>query len=48
MELLSDELGRPQDRFESVHVVGTNGKSSVTRMTSALLTAHGRRSGCSG
>ena len=47
MELLSDELGRPQDRFESVHVVGTNGKSSVTRMTSALLTAHGRRSGCS-
>ncbi|HYG96684.1 MAG TPA: cyanophycin synthetase, partial [Solirubrobacterales bacterium] len=29
----------------SIHVVGTNGKSSVTRMTAALLGAHGLRSG---
>ena len=27
MEALTAELGRPQDRFASVHVVGTNGKS---------------------
>lgn len=47
MHLLSDELGRPQDAFESIHVVGTNGKTSVTRMTAAIATAHGVRTGCS-
>jgi dihydrofolate synthase/folylpolyglutamate synthase len=35
----------PQHRFASVHVVGTNGKSSVARMASALIEAHGVRSG---
>jgi dihydrofolate synthase / folylpolyglutamate synthase len=35
----------PQHRFASVHVVGTNGKSSVTRMTAALLDAHGVSAG---
>jgi dihydrofolate synthase/folylpolyglutamate synthase len=39
-------LGDPQARFESVHVVGTNGKSSVTVMTAALLEARGRSTGC--
>jgi len=34
-------LGMPQHRFASVHVVGTNGKSSVTEMIAALLEAHG-------
>jgi dihydrofolate synthase/folylpolyglutamate synthase len=38
-------LGMPQHRFASVHVVGTNGKSSVTQMTAALLEAHGHRTG---
>lgn len=38
-------LGLPQHRFASIHVVGTNGKSSVTRMTAALLGAHGLRAG---
>ena len=38
-------LGMPQHRFASVHVVGTNGKSSVTAMTAALLEAHGRATG---
>jgi dihydrofolate synthase / folylpolyglutamate synthase len=38
-------LGMPQHRFASIHVVGTNGKSSVAEMTAALLDAHGRRSG---
>jgi len=46
MRLLSDELGRPQDSFDSIHVVGTNGKTSVTRMIAAIVTAHGRRTGC--
>jgi dihydrofolate synthase / folylpolyglutamate synthase len=38
-------LGMPQHRYASIHVVGTNGKSSVARMTAALLEAHGVRSG---
>ncbi len=38
-------LGMPQHRFASVHVVGTNGKSSVTEMVAALLEAHGVHSG---
>jgi dihydrofolate synthase / folylpolyglutamate synthase len=43
MRKLCTLLGMPQHRFASVHVVGTNGKSSVTRMTAALLGAHGLR-----
>ena len=31
----------PQHRFASIHVVGTNGKTSVSRMTGALLEAQG-------
>jgi dihydrofolate synthase/folylpolyglutamate synthase len=45
MHRLTTALGLPQNRFGSVHVVGTNGKSSVTRMTAALLEAHGVRAG---
>lgn len=45
MRRLTTALGLPQHRFASIHVVGTNGKSSVTRMTSALLQAHGLRVG---
>ncbi len=45
MHKLTTALGLPQHRFASIHVVGTNGKSSVARMTAALLEAHGLRSG---
>ncbi len=41
MQTLCTLLGMPQHRFASIHVVGTNGKSSVTRMTAALLEAQG-------
>ena len=47
MEMLSDELGRPQDSYSTIHVVGTNGKSSVSRMIAAICEAHGFRAGCS-
>ena len=40
MRKLSAVLGLPQHRFASIHVVGTNGKSSVTRMVAALLETH--------
>lgn len=39
-------LGSPERRFDSIHVVGTNGKTSTTRMTAAILQAHGLRTGC--
>jgi dihydrofolate synthase/folylpolyglutamate synthase len=45
MYKLTTALGMPQHRFASIHVVGTNGKSSVTRLTAALLEAHGIGSG---
>ncbi len=35
----------PQRRFASIHIVGTNGKSSVAEMASALLEAHGVSAG---
>jgi dihydrofolate synthase/folylpolyglutamate synthase len=38
-------LGMPQHRFESIHVVGTNGKSSTTEIIAALLEAHGVSAG---
>jgi dihydrofolate synthase / folylpolyglutamate synthase len=37
MRALLGELGDPQERFEAIHVVGTNGKSTTTRLTEALL-----------
>jgi dihydrofolate synthase / folylpolyglutamate synthase len=45
MRRLCSLLGMPQNRFASIHVVGTNGKTSVTRMTEALLEAHGVSTG---
>src|SRR3954469_13656019 len=38
-------LGTPQAAFDSIHVVGSNGKSSTVRMIAALLRAHGSRAG---
>jgi dihydrofolate synthase / folylpolyglutamate synthase len=37
MRELLRELGEPQARFPAIHVVGTNGKSTTTRLTEALL-----------
>jgi dihydrofolate synthase/folylpolyglutamate synthase len=45
MRALLRELGDPQDRFPSIHVVGTNGKSTTTRLTEALLLDAGLAAG---
>ena len=37
MEAMLAELGDPQRAFAAIHVVGTNGKSTTTRMIEALL-----------
>jgi dihydrofolate synthase/folylpolyglutamate synthase len=41
MRALLAELGDPQLAYPAVHVVGTNGKSTTTRMTEALLSDAG-------
>jgi dihydrofolate synthase/folylpolyglutamate synthase len=45
MRRLMTVLGSPQERYETIHVVGTNGKSSTARMTAAILHRHGLRTG---
>lgn len=45
IQSLLHALGDPHLEAPAVHVVGTNGKSSTTRMVAALLAAHGRRPG---
>ena len=45
MHRLMTVLGLPQRRFASIHVVGSNGKSSTVRFFAAILERHGLRSG---
>jgi dihydrofolate synthase/folylpolyglutamate synthase len=45
MRRLMTALGSPQEQFRSIHVVGSNGKSSTARMIAALLSAHGHLAG---
>ncbi|MBV9604483.1 MAG: hypothetical protein JO027_05230 [Solirubrobacterales bacterium] len=45
MRRLMTAMDNPQLRFQSIHVVGTNGKSSTVRMTAAILRRHGLRTG---
>ncbi|GLY01454.1 MULTISPECIES: folylpolyglutamate synthase/dihydrofolate synthase family protein [Actinoplanes] len=40
-----DVLGSPQRAYPSVHLTGTNGKTSTARMIDALLRAHGLHTG---
>jgi dihydrofolate synthase / folylpolyglutamate synthase len=41
MRMLLDALGNPHQRYPSIHVVGTNGKSTATRTIEAHLAATG-------
>jgi dihydrofolate synthase/folylpolyglutamate synthase len=45
MRALLQSLGSPQSGLPAVHVVGTNGKSTTTRMVEELLLAAGTRAG---
>src|SRR5665213_2277958 len=45
MRRLMTTLGHPERRFDSIHVVGTNGKSSTVRMIAAIIAHHGLRTG---
>jgi dihydrofolate synthase/folylpolyglutamate synthase len=45
MQRLLADLGDPQRRYSSIHVVGTKGKSTATRTIAELLRAEGLRVG---
>ena len=45
MRRLMTTLDHPERKFDSIHVVGTNGKSSTVRMIAAILRRHGRHVG---
>jgi len=45
IEALTQLMGDPQQTFRVVHVTGTNGKTSTTRMIERLLREHGLRTG---
>jgi dihydrofolate synthase/folylpolyglutamate synthase len=45
IERLMDVLGRPQQSYRSIHITGTNGKTSVARMIDELLRGFGLRTG---
>ncbi|HUA74392.1 MAG TPA: cyanophycin synthetase [Solirubrobacteraceae bacterium] len=43
MRRMMTVLGSPQQRYGRIQVLGTNGKTSTTRMTAAILERHGLR-----
>jgi dihydrofolate synthase/folylpolyglutamate synthase len=45
MRRMMTVLGSPERRFDPIHVLGTNGKSSTTRMVAAILERHGLLTG---
>ena len=45
MQALLAELGEPQRAYPTIHVVGTNGKSTATRRAAAFLGREGLRAG---
>ncbi|MEY4444018.1 MAG: hypothetical protein RL301_97 [Actinomycetota bacterium] len=46
MELLADALGSPQLSYPTIHIGGTNGKTSTSRFIDSLLFSMGMRTGC--
>ena len=45
ISLLCDALGSPQLSYPTIHIGGTNGKTSTTRFIDSILFAHGLRTG---
>jgi dihydrofolate synthase / folylpolyglutamate synthase len=45
MRRLMTALDHPERRFDSIHIVGTNGKSSTARMIAGIVSRHGLRTG---
>ncbi len=45
IEALTELIGDPQRSYQVVHLTGTNGKTSTSRMVDALIRARGLRTG---
>lgn len=45
IEALAELLDHPERTYPTVHIAGTNGKSSTARMIAAVLAAHGLKTG---
>src|SRR5471032_3243446 len=45
MRRMMTVLGSPERSYPTIHVLGTNGKTSTTRMIAAILEGHGLRAG---
>ena len=45
IRLLCNLLGQPQDRFQSIHIAGTNGKGSTSHMLASVFQATGKKVG---
>ena len=45
IQRLVDVMGSPHEGYPIIHVAGTNGKTSTTRLAALLLTAHGLSTG---
>ncbi|MGI8426178.1 MAG: bifunctional folylpolyglutamate synthase/dihydrofolate synthase [Actinomycetota bacterium] len=45
MQDLVELLDNPQLTYPTIHIAGTNGKTSIARMTGAILGAHGLKTG---
>ena len=45
VDMCLDLMGNPHHTFRSIHITGTNGKTSTARMCEALLREHGLRTG---
>jgi dihydrofolate synthase/folylpolyglutamate synthase len=45
MRRMMTALGSPEQRLDAIHVLGSNGKTSTTRMTAAILERHSLRTG---
>ncbi len=43
--LLTDKLDKPQDKFPSIHIAGTNGKGSTSFILASVLQANGYKTG---
>jgi dihydrofolate synthase/folylpolyglutamate synthase len=42
---LLEMMGHPEEGYPIVHIAGTNGKTSTSRMVTAILAAHGLNAG---
>jgi dihydrofolate synthase/folylpolyglutamate synthase len=45
IESLLDDMGRPHEGYPIIHVAGTNGKTSTSRLATLILVSHGLTTG---